>query len=77
MPTTESAETVERNRHGLQEHRVLETFDSACGSLATFASRMIRTNGVNRAYVTVFQRHVHGGKIILALVGFQGGDGGT
>jgi hypothetical protein len=48
-----------------------KTFDRACGSLATFASRMIRTIGVNRAYVTVFQRHVHGGKIIFSYPSFS------
>jgi hypothetical protein len=28
-PPTDSAETVERNRHGRQEHRLVETFDVA------------------------------------------------
>ena len=28
-PPTDSAESVERNRHGRQEHRLVETFDVA------------------------------------------------
>ena len=47
-PPTDSAETVERNRHGRQEHRMLETFDVAGRLGADWAGLIVTAARVTR-----------------------------